>query len=317
MTPVFNESLRIRETVGSVLAQSLRPSQWIIVDDGSTDGTYEILVEATKAHEWIRCIRRGRSAADTYYSSNVFAIEAGIRAVAIDSFAVVGILDGDLILPAHYFETLLKRLDEQNALGIVSGVYVDRIESNRFEKVLHHPQYTPKGLMVMRRQCFEQIGGLVALRHGYEDTCACVSARMHGWLVRSYDDLIAIHTKPVGRGHSSSRLTARFRLGVGEYAIGSHPVFATLKSLRRCFLERPLVASGLARLAGYWIAMMTREPRQVSKEFVSYLRREQLARIWMSGAPSVEREAVSAQSVGIARVGSARSTDGRPTDRSY
>lgn len=106
-----------------------------------------------------------------------------------------------------------------------------------------------------------------------------VLPRMKGWKTWSFPEMVAIHNKPVGTGHSESFLRIRFRLGIGEYYSGSHPLFMLLKAMKRCFRERPFLSGGLARLAGYIYGHFMGEKRQVSEELVNYIRKEQISRI--------------------------------------
>lgn len=297
ITPVFNEADNIEITIKSVLIQSLRPSLWLIVDDGSTDRTAEIIKTYSMRNKWIRYVYRDKVADQSYYSSNVYAILSGYQrflsvrmndpesdsadrsdAPSIDC-KYLAILDGDISLPPNYYEQIIARLDADCYLGIASGVYVDRIGENQFRKVQNDRRSTPKAIMVFRRKCYEDIGGFIPMKHGGEDTCACFSARMKGWKTWSFPDIIVIHNKPIGMGHSRSILQVRFRHGVGEYYMATHPVFMLVKTLRRCFVEYPIILGGLARLSGYIFACLRREKRQISGELIRYIHKEQLGRV--------------------------------------
>jgi GT2 family glycosyltransferase len=262
----------------SVIAQSVRPQIWVIVDDGSTDETAEIIKLYAERHEWIRYVYREKTLGQMYFGSNVQAILKGLELLAGESYEYIAILDADISLPKDYYNNILNCFERDERLGIASGVYVDNIDG-RFRKVLNDRRSTPKGLMVFRKSCYESIGGFIPLKYGYEDTCACIAARMKGWKTWSFPDMVAIHNKPVGTGHSKSLLQIRFRLGIGEYFSGSHPLFVVFKSMKRCFRELPFLSGGLARLAGYVYGYFMHEKRQVPEELVQYLRKEQISRI--------------------------------------
>jgi glycosyltransferase involved in cell wall biosynthesis len=280
ITPVYNEERYVADTIKSVVAQTMTPSVWLLVDDGSTDGTAAIIRKAAGCHAWIRYWHRCKTPGQTYYGSNVEAILEGVAQLKEQEYDYLGIVDGDISLPRNYYELLISRMEADAAIGISSGVYVDRIAEGVFRKALSEPQSTPKGLMMFRRRCFEEIGGFIPMKYGYEDACAGYLARMKAWKTRSFSDIVAVHNKPAGTGHATSLLKIRFRLGIGEYYCGSHPLFAILKSLRRCVKEAPLLIGGLARLAGYVYAAARGERRQVSDALVRYLRKEQLSRIF-------------------------------------
>ncbi|MBN1816651.1 MAG: glycosyltransferase family 2 protein [Sedimentisphaerales bacterium] len=280
VTPAYNEAAYIGRTIESVLAQTVRPIRWVIVDDGSTDETARIVKAYILDHPWIRYVFRPKVPGQSYYSSNVYAIQEGMTYLAEVGYEYLGILDADISPPTDYYEQILVRMDADEKLGIASGVYKDRIGENRFRKVLNDRRSTPKALMVFRRSCYEAIGGFVPMRYGGEDTCACFMARMKGWKAWSFPDLMAIHNKPIGTGHAKNLLKIRFRHGVGEYFMGSHPLFVLVKSLRRCAKEPPYVAGGLARWVGFIYAHFLRQPRQIPRELVRYIRKEQLSRVY-------------------------------------
>jgi poly-beta-1,6-N-acetyl-D-glucosamine synthase len=297
ITPVYNEAGYIERTIESVLAQTVKPSLWLIVDDGSTDRTAEIIKKYTSRFNWIRSSYREKVAEQSYYSSNVYAILSGyaqIHEMEIDNadidyenrarsrgidFTYLAILDGDISLPPDYYEQILRRMGVDGDLGIASGIYVDRIGDNQFRKAQNDRRSTPKAIMVFRRECYEDIGGFIPLKHGGEDTCACFTARMRGWKTWSFPDIVVIHNKPIGMGHSSNILQIRYRQGAGEYYMATHPLFMLIKSLRRCLVEYPFIIGGLARLTGYVLACLRKEDRQISGELMSFIRNEQLGRV--------------------------------------
>jgi glycosyltransferase involved in cell wall biosynthesis len=278
ITPAYNEMEYIGMTIESVIVQTVKPLLWVIVDDGSTDETARIVQSYVRKNEWIQYVYRQKTPGQTYYASNVYAIIEGLRLTEGLHYEYLAILDADVSLPKNYYEKILEHFRNDEKLGIASGVYVNNV-NGRIQKVLNDRRSTPKALMVFRKNCYQGIGGFVPLKYGYEDTCACFMARMKGWKTWSFPDMVAIHNKPIGVGHSKSLLRIRFRLGIGEYFSGSHPLFVVLKSMKRCFREPPFVSGGLARLAGYLYGYFMREKRQVPQELVKYLRKEQILRI--------------------------------------
>ena len=247
-------------------------------------------------YPWIRYVYRSKEPGQSYYGSNVLAIQEGLKTIQnskrisqnSESFEYLAILDADISLPSEYYEQILKRMDAGSRLGIASGVYVDRLGENKFRKVLNDCRSTPKALMVFRAKCFEEIGGFLPMKYGGEDTVACFSARMKGWKTWSFPDIVAVHNKPVGTGHAKSLLKIRFRQGVGEYFLATHPLFMLAKSLRRCIKEPPYLLGGLTRLAGFLYAHFIREKRQISDEVVSFIRKEQLGRVIKGNAVPAE-----------------------------
>ncbi|OHB67112.1 MAG: hypothetical protein A2Y76_15605 [Planctomycetes bacterium RBG_13_60_9] len=279
ITPAHNEAGYVRLTIKSVIRQTILPRRWVIVDDGSTDDTPEIIKSYADRYGFVQCVRRARDEGRTYFASNVYAIMEGVRLLRDQLFEFLAILDADITLPVDYYEQILARFGADPRLGVASGIYENLVDGE-LEKVLNDRRSTPKAIQVFRRACFEQIGGYVPLKYGGEDTCACVMARMAGWKSWSFPELKVIHHRPTGMGSARDILHVRFRQGLCEYGLATHPLFMIVKSLRRCVLERPWVVGGILRLAGYSYGYLRRERRQLPSEVARYLRREQFGRIF-------------------------------------
>ncbi len=279
ITPAYNEAGYIKKTIESVVCQTILPSLWVIVDDGSTDNTAAIIGDYSKRYSWIQYLRREKEAGHSYFASNVYAIIAGYEQVKDLDYDFLAVLDADITLPEDYYEQIFKRFDKDEKLGTASGVYQDVVDG-KLRKMMNDRRSTPKAIQVFRRQCFEDIGGYLPMKYGGEDTCSCVMARMKGWKAWSFPELCVIHNKPAGTGHTGNMLKIRFRNGLNEYGLATHPVFMLVKSLRRCFKERPYVLGGLARLTGFLYGCCLREKRQVSNDFVKFIRKEQIGRVF-------------------------------------
>lgn len=288
VTPAYNEAAWLPATIESVLRQTCRPVRWVIVDDESIDETGAIIRDYAQRAAWIKTLRRRKEPGQSYYSSNVYAILEGIRACGGLAYDYLAILDADIVLPDDYYESLLGRFERDPRLGIASGVYQDRLGEGRFRRALHDRRSTPKALMVFRRECYEATGGLIPMKYGGEDTIACFTARMKGWKTWSFPELVAVHNKPIGTGHSRGLLTIRFRQGFGEYFQAADPLFMFLKCLRRCLKEPPFLIGGGVRFSGYLAACFRGEPRQLSPELIRFIRREQRRRIVRGNRVPVE-----------------------------
>ncbi len=297
ISPIYNEAKYIRKTIESVINQTIKPLLWILVDDGSTDETADIIKEYSIKNEWIHYIFREKICNQTYYSSNVFAILKGYEMfcnMELSNYNIeaenlngtqryyckyLAILDSDISLRYNYYEQVLSRMELESELGIASGIYMDRLGYKKYRKSLNDRRSTPKAIMVFRRKCYEEIGGFIPMKYGGEDTCACFSARMMGWKTWSFKDIVVIHNKPIGMGHSKNILKIRFHQGFGEYYMASNLLFFILKCIRRCFVEYPLILGGITRLSGYIYAYFCKEKRQISNELIRYIHNEQLNRI--------------------------------------
>jgi biofilm PGA synthesis N-glycosyltransferase PgaC len=278
VTPAYNEGRFIGRTIEGVLAQTRRPARWVIVDDGSTDDTGAIIRRYAEQAGFIEVCQRRRDMNETYYGNNVHAILQGYARVKDLDFDYLGILDADMILDPRYYEEIFQRFEANRELGIAAGTYVEEIGGRPVEALIDR-RSTPKALQVFRRACYEQIGGYVPCPHGGEDTYTEIMARMHGWQTWSFPEIRAVHQKPVGTGDGKGLLRAKFRQGVTDYCLGTHPLFMVVKCLRRCLKERPYGSAGLARLAGFTHGYLVRAPRQIPEEARRYVHKEQMARL--------------------------------------
>ena len=281
ITPAYDEAALIERTIESVLAQTIRPLKWIIVDDGSTDHTAEIVNRYAARFDFIECCHRVRQAGQTYYGSNVYAILQGYERLKDLNFDYLAVLDADVVLCPDYYEQIIRRFDTNRDLGIATGTYLEEIDGRMVEALIDR-RSTPKALQVFRRACYERIGGYIPCRNGGEDTCTEIMARMNGWQTWSFPEIRVIHRRRVGKGDGGRVLRARFRQGLSDYCVATHPLFMLAKSLRRCVKEKPHLLSGLARLCGFVYGYLVREPRQIPVDARRYVRREQMKRLLAS-----------------------------------
>ncbi|MDP3850167.1 MAG: glycosyltransferase family A protein [Luteolibacter sp.] len=292
VTPVRDEEATIGKTIDSVLRQTLLPVEWVIVSDGSTDATDEIVRRAAGAHPWIRLLplspRPGRS-----FAAVVFNTEAGIRHLDFQSYAFLGLLDSDVTFQADYFERLMRHFEAEPALGLAGGVVIDvGLARDRFPR---NRMDVPGAAQFFRRECFDSIGGLLPIPEGGWDGMTCAMARMNGYQTRLITDLVVDHLKPrnIAEGGVVRR---KWQMGVRDYAAGYHPVFELVKCISR-LKERPLLIGAVAWWIGYCMATLQRRKRVVPQTVVEFIRREQLARL-----SRIFRRTASPQTGEVARV---------------
>ena len=278
VTPAFNEAAHIERTIQSVVHQTILPVRWVVVDDGSVDETGQIVQGYCRRHSWMRYLRREKVPGQTYFASNVYAIQEGLRSLIDVKYVYLAVLDADIELCPDYYEAVLGRFEQYPELGIATGTYLEK-EGDSFIEAQIDRRSTPKAIQVFRKECYEQIGGYIPFRNGGEDSGVEVLSRMYGWQTWSFREIQVIHHRPVGTGDGRSLLRARFRLGFRDYCLGTHPVFMVFKCARRCVWERPYFLSGLLRFVGFWYGYLRREARQLPVEAVKFLRKEQFRRL--------------------------------------
>jgi poly-beta-1,6-N-acetyl-D-glucosamine synthase len=275
MSAAHNEELFIEGTIRSVLTQTILPKCWVIVSDASHDRTDEIVTRYTQEHSFIRFLRVDRGVGHNF-ESKVRALHNGCKLLAGVGYEYIGNLDTDISLDPEYFEELIKRFKQNPLLGIAAGFIYERNRGLFVPRASNRRDSVPHAAQLVRRSCYESIGGYAVLKYGGEDWHAQTSARMRGWQAESIPFLKVYHHRQTGR--STNLLAAKFRLGRLDHSFGSNPIFEFAKCARR-IAEPPAVLGAAARLAGFVYSFISREPRPVSSEFQSFLRAEQMAKI--------------------------------------
>jgi biofilm PGA synthesis N-glycosyltransferase PgaC len=275
VTPARDEAGSIELTIKSVMAQTVRPRKWVIVSDGSTDGTDAIVSRYAAQCPWIELLRvPERSERD--FAGKVHAFNAGYARVRDLEYEVIGNLDGDISFDEDYFSLLLGKLAEDSTLGLVGTPFKDRYfqpYDYRFVGIDH----VSGACQLFRRACFEEIGGYVAVKGGGVDLIAGITARMKGWKTRTFTDKVCVHHRAVGSAQDGV-LKASFKVGVKDYALGAHPIWEFLRVVYQ-ITNRPFLLRGVTLGAGYVWALARRAERPVPREFVAFRRREQMHRL--------------------------------------
>jgi biofilm PGA synthesis N-glycosyltransferase PgaC len=275
ITPVRNESEFIELTIKSVVAQRVRPVKWVIVSDGSTDGTDDIIRKHAAEHPWIELVqmppRRER-----HFAGKVYAFNAGHAKLQDVHYDVIGSLDGDISFEEDYFSFLLGKLAEDPTLGLVGTPFKDdlnKVYDYRFVSIEH----VSGACQLFRRECFEEIGGYVPVKGGGIDHIAVITSRMKGWKTRTFTERVCLHHRTMGRA-SRGALVAWFKFGAQDYALGGDPRWEFFRIFYQ-MSKRPFVVSGLMLGAGYIWGAIRRAKRPVSDELVYFRRREQMERL--------------------------------------
>jgi poly-beta-1,6-N-acetyl-D-glucosamine synthase len=272
ISPCRDEAAFMRQTLDSVLAQTIRPAKWIIVDDGSTDETPQILAGYASRHDWIEIVTRSNRGRRAVGAGVVEAFYAGYERIDPDDYEYLCKLDLDLRLPRRYFETLIERMEADPKIATCSGkAYVEANERLIAER---HGDDTSLGMTKFYRvSCFEAIGGFV--REVMWDGIDCHRCRMMGWTACSWDEpgLRFVHLRPMGSSDKGI-YTGRMRHGYGQYYMGTGILYMLASAVHRMD-EKPYVLGSLAMLWGWIRSALRRAPRYDDPEFRSFLRRYQ------------------------------------------
>ena len=274
VTPARNEAQFIESTIQSVVKQTTRPLKWVIVDDGSTDGTAEIVQRYSQDHSWIEFVALPPGG-ERNFSRKVHAFNAGHDRVRALDYDVIGNLDGDVSFDEEYFDFLLAKFAENPQLGVAGTPF--REGSFQYDYRFTSIEHVSGPLQLFKRECFEQIGGYVPREIGGVDLVAVLAARMKGWQTRTFLEKPYIHQRQMGTA-TRQALVVPFRVGQADYVLGSHPVWEFCRCLYQ-MTRRPVFLKGTLCFAGYTWAMVRRLERQVPDDLMQFRRKEQMKRL--------------------------------------
>ena len=273
ISPVRNEVEFIGTTILSVINQTVKPLKYIIVNDGSTDGTDGIISKYVREYDWITTVNRppkehspGGGVVDAFYD--------GYKLIDDDDWDFVIKLDGDLKFEPDYFESLLVLFDKNPRLGMASG---KTYQIKKGQPVLDiMPDDHVRGPAKMyKRKCWEDIGGLRKVL-GW-DTLDELKAQLLGWETRSYSELVLIHYKPIG--FKQKKIVKReIKAGERQYYLGYLPLFAILRGFYRMF-QKPFFIAGLLNIYGFVTAGIIKSERLDDRDIIRHLRKKQMERL--------------------------------------
>jgi biofilm PGA synthesis N-glycosyltransferase PgaC len=274
VTPVRDEESYLPLTIESMVRQTTRPQEWIIVNDGSRDKTAEIIEAASRQHSWIRGVHRNDRGFRKWGAGIIEAFYAGFNQLACQDWDFMCKLDGDLSFDPDYFAAAFKRFQDNAKIGIGGGIlYHYEDKKLVFEK---HPVFHVRGgVKIYRRACWEAIDGLWV--GPGSDTVDEVKANMLGWTTTSFVDLHMQHHRFTGA--SWGRWGGLVKDGKIDYVSGYHPLFLAAKSVVRLF-RPPYVLGSFAHIYGYVSARFQHTPQVDDPKVIQYLRQQQLARLF-------------------------------------
>jgi glycosyltransferase involved in cell wall biosynthesis len=275
VTPARNEERFIEKTLQSVVSQTVLPEKWIIVDDGSTDSTAQLVEKYARHNPWIELVQRTQRP-DRSFSRKVDAFNAGLQRLSSCEFDIVGNLDADLSFDSEYLEFLMNKFAEDPRLGVAGTPFLENgydSAKDSFEGENH----VAGGCQLFRRQCFEEIGGYIGNPAGGIDWIAVTTARMKGWRTRSFPEKRFNHYRALGTAERGEA-AALFSYGEKDYYLGNSPVWEIFRVTYR-MVRRPFLVAGLSLLAGYCWAALRRVRRPVSRDLIRFHRREEMQKL--------------------------------------
>ena len=276
ITAARNESAFIERTLQSVVAQTRPPERWVIVDDGSTDQTPEIVSRYAVRYPWIELVRRPQRV-DRSFAGKAHAVSAGLERVRGLDFEVMGNLDADVSFEPDYLAFVTEKFVSDPKLGVAGTPFTEVGGYDSTRDSFEGANFVAGPCQLFRMTCWQDIGGYVANKAGGVDWIAVMTARMKGWTVRAFPEKRFHHHRSMGTAQRG-RLASAFSYGEKDYYLGGSPLWQLFRGTYR-MAKRPYAFGGLALLAGYFSAMLRRMPRVVSPELMRFHRRDQITKL--------------------------------------
>ena len=282
ITPVKDEALYIRHTLESMTKQRLLPMAWIIVDDGSSDDSAEIISEYASAHPWIRLVTIEKGSPRQTGSAEIYAFNYGLTFLKNIRYDFIVKLDADVSFEEDYFSRLISKFISNPRMGIASGIYLER-HQGRWQPIRMPGYHAAGASKVIRSECFRDIGGFMPTR-GW-DTVDEIKALYQEWETGHFIDLPFYHLKAEGSGmgflHTSVMHGEIFYRTTGGFFF-----FFLLKVIKRLVTGKPFLIGGAAMMAGYWKARLSHMPLLVTREEAAFYRGILFKRLWGRSARS-------------------------------
>jgi poly-beta-1,6-N-acetyl-D-glucosamine synthase len=275
ITAAHNEADHIEKTIESVIAQTTLPKKWVIVSDGSTDGTDKIVKNYADNREWMELVRLSEHQ-DRHFASKARAFNIGYERVKELEFDIVGNLDGDVSFDQDYMEFLLDQFISMPELGVAGTHYIEG-DFHSYRDSYINVHHVNGQCQIFRRKCLEEIGGYAPIKGGGIDWVAVTTARMKGWQTHSFGEKLFTHHRAMGTAGGNT-LKSRFHYGKKDYFLGGHPLWEMFRGIFQVG-KKPYVIGGACLMAGYTWAWLTRMERPVSRELMRYHRQEQMMRL--------------------------------------
>lgn len=276
ITSARNEEGLVAKTIESVAAQVQLPERWVVVDDGSTDGTAEVVARYANQYPWIMLIRKpvreGRN-----FAAKANAVNEAVAQMRDLEFDVVGNLDADTTFGPDYMKFLLEKFEEDRKLGCAGTPFTQEAGYDSTRDSFEGENYVAGPIQLFRRECWNDIGGYIANPAGGVDWIAVMTARMKGWGVRSFDDKRYHHHRSMGTAGRSD-FSAQFSYGEKDYYLGNAPIWQLFRVTYR-LAKKPYLTNGLALFLGYCWAAIRQTKRPISPELMRFHRADQMRKL--------------------------------------
>lgn len=272
ISPVRNEAQYIEQTIQAIVGQTVQPSEWVIVNDGSTDETAYIVSRYAAQHPWLRLVhrdrredkgdrQRGKGVIDTFYF--------GYDRLTCQDYDFIIKLDGDVSFEPHYFEFLLRQFAANPRLGIAGGGLYECVDGENWS-LRSAPDHVGGPAKMYRRACFDEMGGLMSAL-GWDGIDEWKALTL-GWDVRSFAEIKILHYRIMG--DATGALKSKIEQGYGAHYMGYHPLYMIARGVRHIFV-RPYLIGGIALVAAYVVARLQGREQLPDPDVLHYVHRTQ------------------------------------------
>jgi glycosyltransferase involved in cell wall biosynthesis len=275
ITPVRNEEFYIENTILSVINQKIKPVEWVIVNDGSTDKTEAIIQLYEKKYDWIQLVNRSDRGFRKSGTGVMEAFYDGFKHLTTQDWDFLVKLDGDLSFDEDYFLESFKKFSVNPSLGIGGGMVNSVVKNEIIHEGLNDPIFHVRGATkIYRRKCWDDIEGLYKTT-GW-DTLDELKANMLGWETYSFRDLKVIQHKVTGIADGTWKNYVKN--GRANYLTGYHPIFMLFKILKR-LQQKPYGIISFALMTGYFSSYFNGTKPIADKQLLKYIRKQQINRL--------------------------------------
>jgi glycosyltransferase involved in cell wall biosynthesis len=230
--PAHNEEAFISLTLESLLSQTHLPSKVVVVNDNSTDKTAQIVLAFAKDNPFISLVEKTSSAVHLPGSKVIQAFQKGFETLD-DNYDIIVKLDADLILPATYFETIVRHFEENPTTGMAGGfAYIEK-NGNWILENLTDKDHIRGAFKAYRKACFKHMGGLKPAM-GW-DTVDELLSKFYGWKVVTDASLMVKHLKPTGANYNKA---ARYKQGEAFYTLGYGFTITAIASAKLAIMKK-------------------------------------------------------------------------------
>lgn len=263
--PTYNEEKFISLTLQSIVEQTVLPSKVVVVNDGSTDKTVEIVNSFVEKYSFISVVNKSSDAIHLPGSKVIQAFQKGLETLD-DNYDIIVKIDADLIFPSNYFETIIKHFQSDERIGMVGGFCYIEKNSDWILENLTDKDHIRGALKAYRRKAFKEIGGLKPAM-GW-DTVDELLCKFYNWKVVTDESLHVKHLKPTGASYNKA---ARYKQGEAFYSLGYGFFITAIASLKLAMRKgKPLLF--MDYIKGFWKAKAAKKPLLVTDEQAKFIR---------------------------------------------